>query len=176
MVALAAAACDSGTSTDVKADGPVAFLADAQFEQAAGFTADQGKKVVFGALAIRNDGNDVATLDAARLTGPSEKVVDDGAKVVEVRALDVTGGKDLVGAGPWPFEHYQRDSVPLKGYELGSKQEAELLFVVSIDKTGHWSWPETELTYTSDGEKYRIRISTGFFICPTSDGDCNKPK
>lgn len=135
--------------------------------------ADKGQRVVFGALAVTNDGDHPATLDSAQLTGPSSEVVDDGATVSEVRVLDVTGGKDLVGAGPWPYEDYERDSVPLDGYEVAPNSQAELLFVVDVEESGNWSWPQTQLTYQSEGETYTIRTNTGFLICPTTVDYCD---
>jgi hypothetical protein len=156
--------------------GPVSFETNDQFSQAAGMLADRGQTVVFGLLAVNNDGDRPAILDSAKLTGPSSKVVDDGAKVSEVRVLDLTAGRDIVGAGPWPYEYYERDSVPLDGYKIAPDGRAELLFVVNVEETGKWVWPQTQLTYQSEGETYTIRTNTGFMICPTTADQCDLPR
>lgn len=156
--------------------GPVSFEADDQYAQAAGMLADEGQTVVFGLLAVTNDGDRPATLDSAELAGPSSEVIDDGAEVLEVRVLDLTAGREVVAAAPWPYEYYQRDSVPLDGYEIAPDGRAELLFVVHVEETGNWVWPQTQLTYQSEGETYTIRTNTGFLICPTTADQCDLPK
>lgn len=138
--------------------------------------ADKGQTVVFGVLAVNNDGDRPATLDSAKLTGPTSKVIDDGAKVLEVRVLDLTAGREIVAAAPWPYEYYERDSVPLDGYKIAPDGRAELLFVVNVEETGKWVWPQTQLTYQSEGETYTIRTNTGFMICPTTANQCDLPR
>ncbi len=175
-IAMSLAACSSESdASPTSREGPVSFVADDEFTQAASMLADEGQRVVFGALAVTNEGDHPATLHSAELTGPGSEVRDDGAKVSEVRVLDVTGGKDLVGAGPWPYEYYERDSVPLDGYEIAPDARAELLFVVDVEETGNWAWPQTELTYQARGETYTIRTNTGFLICPTTEDFCDLP-
>ncbi|WGX95445.1 hypothetical protein [Nocardioides sp. L-11A] len=172
-IATSLAACSSEKNAlPTSREGPVSFLADDDFTQAATMLADKGQRVVFGALSVINEGDHSATLDRAMLTGPRSEVSDEGAKVSEVRVLDVTGGQDLVGAGPWPYEYYERDSVPLSGYAIAPDAQAELLFVVDVEESGNWSWPQTQLTYRSQGETYTIRANTGFLICPTTAGHC----
>jgi hypothetical protein len=172
-LAVALAGCSTKGSLPASRQGPVSFLADDRFTQAAAVLADEGQQVVFGVLAVTNDGGHSATLDSARLTGPTSRVVDGGARVSQIRVLDVTGGGDLVAAGPWPYEYYERDSVPLDGYELEPGSRAELLFVVDIAESGRWSWPQTELTYRCESATYTIRTNTGFLICPTSAVRCD---
>ena len=51
------------------------------------------------------------------MTGPSR--IDDGAKLTEVRVLDMTeDSPGSVGAAVWPIEDYADHSVPLAGFTL----------------------------------------------------------
>jgi hypothetical protein len=176
MAALAVALTlisTSCTGDDASRVGPVAFMADEGFHQTAYVHADGGQTVVFGATSVRNEGDGAATLNAGSLTG--DDVTDDGANVAEVRVLDITGGGDRVGAALWPFEHYARNSVPLQGFELPPGGEVELLFVVKVDQSGLWHWPQTLLEYQSGGTDYETRTNTGFLICPRSADECDPP-
>lgn len=174
LVALSVlTACAPDRPDGTRIEGPVVFLADPEARQAAFTHADRGATVVFGALAVENQGDAPAVLTSAALTGTEGTVAADGARVREVRVRDVTGGRDLVGAGRWPADGYADESVPLAGYRLEPERTAELLFVVVVDETGHWTWPQTQLDYESGTESYTIRVSTGFGICPRAATDCD---
>ncbi len=165
----------SGCSEPLSADGPIQFEG-AEFDQWAYVLADEGDTVVFGALVVRNEGDKPASLVEARLTGPEKKVFSDGATISEVKVRDVSNGEDLVGAAQWPYEHYADGAVDLDGYELEPDASAELLFIVEIDKSGHWFWPKTELTYSIGDDEWAAKASTGFLICPMDpDRECNPP-
>lgn len=156
-------------------DGPIQFEG-ADLDQMAYVLADEGDDVVFGALVIHNDGDKPASLVGARLTGPDEKVFDDGATISELKVRDVSDGRDLVGAAQWPYEDYADDAADLKGYKLQPDATAELLFIVKVDEGGHWFWPKTELTYSIGDDKWRAETSTGFLICPMKpERQCNPP-
>ncbi len=170
---LGTAACSATAAQGPSVDGPVNFTADERFVQTAYVHANGGQRVVFGATSVRNDGDAAATLAAGKLEGNG--VVDAGADLVEVRVLDISGGGDLVGAARWPFEHYQRDSVPLHGFKLPPGGEAELLFVFSVERTGVWHWPQTVLNYKLDGKIYQARTNTGFLVCPSNRATCAPP-
>lgn len=165
----------SGCSGSLPTDGPVQFDG-AGFEQWAFSRADKGDQVVFGALTVTNEGDEPASFKEARLTGPDDAVIDDGATINEVRVREVGDGKDLVGAGDWPYEDFANDSVDLAGFKLQPDETAELLFIVTVEKVGHWFWPNTELTYSIGDDKWEAKAKTGFLICPPSlDRDCEKP-
>ena len=165
----------SGCSESLPTSGPVQFEG-ADLDQWSYVRADKGDTVVFGALLVRNDGKKTASLAEARLTGPGEKVYDEGATISEVKVRDVSGGQELVGAAQWPFEHYADDAVDLDGFELKPGGSAELLFIVKVDEEGHWFWPTSELTYSVDGDKWEAKASTGFLICPSDrDRECDEP-
>lgn len=175
VLAATLAACSPDRPDDTRGDGagPVAFLADPEARQAAGMHINAGKTVVYGALAAENRGEDPATLTSATLTGSHETYTDQGVRIVEVRARDVTGGREMVGAGRWPYEDYATDSVPLDGYRLEPGDSVELLFVIEVLETGYWGWPQTQLDYESGGKEHTIRVSTGFFVCPRTADQCD---
>lgn len=136
--------------------------------QTAGFLADAGQSVVFGATYVKNTGTSAATLQSAALLGdvPSE-----AAEVAEVRAVDPADHDgELVGAGPWPFEDYAKSSEPLEGYSLVPGAEAELLFIVEVHETGSWHWPRTQLIYETEGDVFEDITTVGFMVCPTDTG------
>ncbi|MFJ9317874.1 hypothetical protein ACIRN4_27045 [Pimelobacter simplex] len=178
LVALAiSAATLAGCSSDspkMKAEGPVSFQADPDLGQYSAANVDQGATMVYGLMTVLNSGEKPATLTSAKLTGPADQVADEGVEVREVRVYDVTGGKEVVGADRWPSQPQARDSVPLKGYQLAPNAEAELLFVIDVVETGHWGWPQTELSYEADGEDYTIRIGAGYYVCPASADTCER--
>lgn len=128
--------------------------------------AGTGEDVVLGALTVRNRGDDPATLTAARLTGPDGAVADAGARVLEVMVRDVSDGQELVGAARWPFEDFARGAVPLDEHRLGPGRRVELLVVVRVEDSGHWFWPDTEISWRYDDEDHVSTVSTGFLICP----------
>ncbi|UUW88418.1 hypothetical protein ABFU82_08025 [Nocardioides sp. WV_118_6] len=157
--------------------GPVRFDAPDDVDQWAFMRADAGRQVVFGILGLTNHGDRPATLVGADLTGPSDEVVDDGARLTQVLVRDVSADDDYVAAGPWPYEHYGDDAVPLEGYELAPAATVEVLFVLAVDEVGHWFWPRTEVHYTVDGLDLADRTSTGFLICPPGvDRSCDPPR
>lgn len=166
-------ACSDGAGT---AAGPVRFDAPDGVDQWAFMRAGAGHQVVFGMLGLTNHGDHPATLAGADLTGPSDQVVADGARVAEVLVRDVSADDDFVAAGPWPYEHYGDDAVPLKGYELAPDATVEVLFVLTVDDVGHWYWPRAEVRYTVDGTRFADRTSTGFLICPPEVRDCERPE
>ncbi|UUW88001.1 hypothetical protein ABFU82_06200 [Nocardioides sp. WV_118_6] len=174
-VALAATltACSSNRPDGTRVEGPVSFLADPEARQAAFTQVNGGKTVVYGALAAENKGHEPATLISATLTGTQGRYTDEGVRIVEVRARDVTGGREMVGADHWPYEDYADDSVPLAGYRLDPGDSVELLFVVEVLETGYWGWPQTQLDYEADGDEHTIRVSTGYFVCPRAADDCD---
>lgn len=166
----------SGCTESLPTDGPVQFDAG-NFDQWAFTRADKGDKVVFGALTVTNDGDKPASLDEARLTGPDNEVIADGATIREVRVREIDDGDDLIGAGDWPYEDYADDSVELSGFKLEPDQTAELLFIVTVDQVGHWFWPKTELTYSIGDDKWDAKTTTGFLVCPPDmNRDCDKPE
>lgn len=173
VLVLMLTACSSDRPDGTRVEGPVTFLADPDARQVAGMHINGGKTVVYGALAAENKGEDAATLTSATLTGTHGRYTDEGVRIVEVRARDVTGGREMVGADRWPYEDYAADSVPLAGYRLEPGDSVELLFVVEVLETGYWGWPHTQLDYESDGDEHTIRVSTGFFICPRADDQCD---
>ena len=147
---LLAACSGTGAAFAPSTDGPVTFDADPRTASTAYVHADAGERVVFGATTIRNDGDTAATLTAGSLGGAG--TVADGAAVSTVRVVDLSAGpRDLVGAAVWPFEDYRRRSVPLQGFSLQPGTEAELLFVVTVDRTGQWYWPTTSVRYEAGG-------------------------
>ncbi|MFJ9315654.1 hypothetical protein ACIRN4_15800 [Pimelobacter simplex] len=171
LIALLAACSDrAGT-----AGGPVRFGAPDDVDQWAFMRAGAGRQVVFGLLDLTNHGDRPATLARAELTGPAEEVVADGAHLAEVLVRDVEPEDDYLGAGPWPYEHYGDDAVPLEGYELAPAATVELLFVLTVDEVGHWFWPRAEVRYTVDGTRFADRTSTGFLICPPEVQACERP-
>jgi hypothetical protein len=155
-------------------DGPVEFEGEGPSRSTAGIHADAGDRVVFGATMIRNTGDRTATLTAGDLTGDGSMA--GGARIVEVRARDLASGSDLVGAAYWPFEDYEDRSVALNGFRLEAGAEAELLFVVQVEKTGQWYWPETAVRYDSEGQSYQEVLNVGFHICPRDDDVCKTPE
>lgn len=155
-----------------RTDGPVAFLGDPGLRQTAGMRAGGGEKVVFGATEVRNDGSDPVTLEAGELVGD---VGENRAAVTAVRVIDTTQSSDLVGAGPWPFESYGRRSVPLAGYTLQPGTQVELLFIVSVEETGLWYWPQTMVRYVSNDENYHAALNFGFVVCPPAKARCGPP-
>lgn len=171
---LFASGCTSGVGgPGSRDDGPVSFVGNSESVSTAGMHADADESVVFGATEVRNDGPDPVTLQAGELTG--EWVQDDGAQVAEVRVLDTTEGADMVGAGYWPYENYRRRSVPLDGFTLQPDRQVELLFIVSVEETGIWYWPQTMVRYVSDDRDYHAVIDFGFQICPRDIDECEKP-
>ncbi|MFJ9315653.1 hypothetical protein ACIRN4_15795 [Pimelobacter simplex] len=157
-------------------DGPVRFDAADDAEQFAYIKTLPGREVVFGALGVTNHGDRPATLVDARLTGPSDQVVDGGARLDRVLVRDASHGEDYVGAGHWPNETYASDAVPLEDYELAPGATAELLYIVRVDEDGHWFWPRSAVTYTSNGRRYEDVTSTGFLVCPRDVDDCRRPE
>ncbi|AIY17737.1 hypothetical protein GUY44_06855 [Pimelobacter simplex] len=158
------------------AAGPVRFDAPDGVDQWAFMRAAAGHQVVFGMLGLTNHGDRPAVLARADLTGPSDEVVADGARVAEVLVRDVSADDDYVAAAPWPYEHYGDGTVPLEGYELAPAATVEVLFVLTVDDVGHWYWPRTEVRYTIDGIGYTDRTSTGFLICPPGvERSCDPP-
>ncbi|MBU2697441.1 hypothetical protein [Pimelobacter sp. 30-1] len=172
-LAVALTACTPNRPPGTRIEGPVALLADPEARQAAGMHVEGGATVVYGALAAENQGDELAVLTSATLTGTRGRFTDEGVRIVEVRARDVTGGRELVGAARWPYEDYADDSVPLAGYRVEPGDSVELLFVVEVLETGYWGWPQTQLDYEADGGDYTVRVSTGFFVCPRADDQCD---
>ncbi len=158
--------------------GPVTFGSQVGADQWAFVLAEgDGERVVFGALGVTNTGEEPATLLDGALTGPDDEVVDGGARLDEVLVREVGEGEDYLGAAPtWPVEEYADDAVPIAGYELAPGATVEVLYVVEVEEEGTWFWPRSEVTYTSDGDRYRDATSTGFLICPPdSQGACDRP-
>jgi hypothetical protein len=153
--------------------GPVAFTADHRVVQNAGMRAHAGQTVVFGAATVRNHGTKPATLTAASLEGTPTG--DGAARLATVRVVDVTDGGDLVGAAVWPFEDYGKRSVPLEGYTLKPGDEAELLFIVDVQRTGVRYWPRTSVRYDSEDVSYQDETPLGFVVCPSGVTDCKAP-
>lgn len=165
----------SGCTGSLPTNGPIQFEG-ADLEQLSYSHADKGERVVFGALTVTNDGDEPASLEDARLTGPDDTVVDDGATLTEVRAREVRDGRDLVGAGPWPYESFADESVELKDFTLRPGVTVELLFIVTVEEVGHWFWPSTELTYSIGDLTWVARTRTGALICPPDlDRECDPP-
>lgn len=155
-------------------DGPIRFGGEGPTVATAGIHADAGDQVVFGATTIRNTGDDPTTLVAGDLTGEGSVV--GGADILEVRAREIAPASELVGAAYWPYEDYKDDSVALDGFRLEPGSEAELLFVVDVQKTGQWYWPQTYVRYDSAGKRYQEVLDFGFHICPRDDDVCEAPK
>lgn len=157
--------------------GPVRFDTEGTEGSAWAYAlAGAGQRPVFGLLGVTNHGDRPAVLRDARLTGPSDEVVDGGARVVQVLVRDAPAGEDYLGAAPdWPAEHFADDAVPLEGHVLAPGATVEVLYVVAVDVDGHWFWPRSELTYTSGGRRHRTSTSTGFLICPPEVRACERP-
>ena len=173
LTMLLGCSASSDAPQAVGTDGPVGFTVDPRFVQSAGVHADAGESVVFGATTVHNTGTAAATLTDGSLTGRADH---DGASVAEVRVLDSTSpSTDLVGAATWPFEDYKSRSRPLRGYRLAPGREVELLFVVNVDQTGAWYWPQTTLRYQNGTRSYATTANFGFVICPRASEGCAPP-
>lgn len=176
VVLLGTIGCTADNSEperQVRTDGTVVFSEDPLIVQTAGIKADAGQRVVFGATAVKNTGPWVAVLEGASLEGD---VLEAQSSVVEVRVLDPEDNEnELVGAAQWPFEDYEELSESLPGYRLESGGEAELLFVVRVERSGDWHWPVTTLSYSIGEDQFEVSSKFGFQVCPTTERQCPPP-
>lgn len=139
--------------------------------------ARMGQQVVFGAATIVNPSNSSATIKAARLVGD---VVPATADVTAIRVVDLgkaPGTGDLLGASRWPargWSQWWEKAAPVEGAELAAGNAAELIFVVDVNKTGDWLWPQTAIDYEVNGQPYTAVTDFGFQVCPPAPAECRQ--
>ncbi len=170
LVLLFVPACFQGTPTaPMGAAGPLVLGGrGGDLGSTVGVIAHAGQSVAFGARIV-NEGDTSATLESATFRG--EESGGESARVVDVRVAEITPTTDLIAAAPWPFEDLAEKSVPVEGYVLEPGEDAQVIYVVEVDRTGAWRRSRAQVNYRANGLRLATITRMWFEVCPT-DFEC----
>jgi hypothetical protein len=102
----------------------------------------------------------------------------DDARIIEIRIVQLgpaPGKGQLLGAARWPDPDYAawwKKAEPAAGSELPPGAAAELVFLVGIETSGRWLWPQTALDYRVSGHPYTAETNFGFQVCAGKPKPC----
>jgi hypothetical protein len=141
----------------------LSFVEDHDGSYGVGFDTDAPAKVVFGQTLVHNRSSTPIRLVSATLAEPRR----DGAALVETRALDLRAHPgDIIGADRWPSAVVQGRTSPVSEDVVQPGADAELLFIVRVERTGNYAWIHPQVSYLYNGRLATATSVATFFIQP----------